>query len=196
MPMISASSPRRRFLDWSLAIWVKISLLSSLSTVLMLAVQVPLFPSAPFLTYDLSEVPALVAGFALGPVPGMAVVVLKNLLFLVQRPQPSELVGIPMNLVAGLTMVAVSAGFYWRRKSRLRAMLGLALGAVAMAAVMIPVNLLALPLFTWIFGGPETRDLATFVVVTVTPFNLVKGALSGTLTFLVYKRISAFLKNW
>jgi len=196
MSTVSASSPRRRFLDWSLAIWVKISLLSSLSTVLMLAVQVPLFPSAPFLTYDLSEVPALVAGFALGPVPGMAVVVLKNLLFLVQRPQPSELVGIPMNLAAGMTMVGVSSGFYWKRKTRLRAMLGLALGAVTMAAVMVPVNLMALPLFAWLFGGVAKSDLVAFVLVIVTPFNLVKGALSGVLTFLVYKRISAFLKTW
>jgi len=196
MSTVSASSPRRRFLDWSLAIWVKISLLSSLSTVLILAVQVPLFPSAPFLTYDLSEVPALVAGFALGPVPGMAVVVLKNLLFLVQRPQPSELVGIPMNLAAGMTMVGVSSGFYWKRKTRLRAMLGLALGAVTMAAVMVPVNLMALPLFAWLFGGVAKSDLVAFVLVIVTPFNLVKGALSGVLTFLVYKRISAFLKTW
>jgi len=196
MSTVSASSPRRRFLDWSLAIWVKISLMSSLSTVLMLAVQVPLFPSAPFLTYDLSEVPALVAGFALGPVPGMAVVVLKNLLFLVQRPQPSELVGIPMNLAAGMTMVGVSSGFYWKRKTRLRAMLGLALGAVTMAAVMVPVNLMALPLFAWLFGGVAKSDLVAFVLVIVTPFNLVKGALSGVLTFLVYKRISAFLKTW
>ncbi len=196
MSTVSASSPRRRFLDWSLAIWVKISLLSSLSTVLMLAVQVPLFPSAPFLTYDLSEVPALVAGFALGPVPGMAVVVLKNLLFLVQRPQPSELVGIPMNLAAGMTMVGVSSGFYWKRKTRLRAMLGLALGAVTMAAVMVPINLMALPLFAWLFGGVAKSDLVAFVLVIVTPFNLVKGALSGVLTFLVYKRISAFLKTW
>lgn len=194
--MMSASSPRRRFLDWSLAIWVKISLLSSLSTVLMLAVQVPLFPSAPFLTYDLSEVPALVAGFALGPVPGMAVVVLKNLLFLVQRPQPSELIGIPMNLAAGMTMVGVSAGFYWKRKTRLRAALGLALGALAMTVLMVPVNLLAYPAFTWLFGCPASTDLAAFVLATVTPFNLVKGALSGTLTFLVYKRISGFLKRW
>ena len=49
----------------------------------------------------------------------------------------------------------------------------------------------------WQFGGAlDIAGVLAFVVVTVTPFNLVKGALSGTLTFLVYKRISAFLKNW
>lgn len=193
---IPAVTPRRRFLDWNLVTWVKIALLSSLATVLMLALQVPIFPSAPFLTYDLSDVPALVAGFAMGPLPGIAVVVMKNLLFLVQRPQPSELIGLPMNMIAGTVLVGTSAGFYWRRKSRVRAMLGLALGALAMTLVMIPVNLLVYPLFAWLFTGQAVPSLTAFVLTTVTPFNLLKGTVSGTLTFLVYKRFSRFLKRW
>ena len=189
-------APQRRFLDWSLVTWVKIALLSSLSTLLMLALQVPLFPSAPFLTYDLSEVPALVAGFALGPLPGLAVVVVKNLLFVVQRPQLAELVGIPLNTVAGSILVGVSSAFYWRRKTRTRALAGLVLGALAMAALMIPVNLLVWPFFTWLLTGQDMPVVTSFVVATVTPFNLLKGALTGTLTFLVYKRFSRFLKRW
>jgi len=194
--MIPATPVQRRFLDWSLASWVKVSLLSSLAMVLMLALQVPLFPCAPFLTYDLSDVPAVVAGFAIGPWQGMAVVVLKNLLFLLQRPQATELVGVPMNIAAGLTLVGVSAGFYWHRKSRFSALLGLLLGTVAMAAVMIPVNLLVYPFFAWIFGLQSDLDLTSFVLGTVTPFNLLKGALTAALTLPVYKRFSSFLKRW
>lgn len=189
-------TPRRRLFDWNLVTWVKIALLSSLSTVLMLALQVPLFPSFPFLTYDLSDIPALVAGFALGPVQGIAVVFMKNLLFLVQRPQPGELVGVPMNLLAGSTLVGSSAWFYWRRKTRVRAMLALGLGAVAMTLVMIPANLVVWPFFSWLFLGQVVEGSLDFALKVITPFNLVKGALSGTVTFLVYKRFSGFLKRW
>ncbi len=194
--MIPATPVRRRILDWSLASWVKVSFLSSLATVLMLALQVPLFPCAPVLTYDLSDVPAVVAGFAMGPWHGMVVVVLKNLLFLLQRPQATELIGIPMNIAAGLTLVGVSAAFYWHRKSRFSALLGLMLGTVAMAALMIPVNLLVYPFFAWVFGLQSELDLMTFVLGTVTPFNLLKGALTAALTLPVYKRFSSFLKRW
>lgn len=189
-------TPRRRLLDWNLVTWVKIALLSSLSTVLMLALQIPLFPSFPFLTYDLSEIPALVAGFALGPLQGIAVVCVKNLLFLVQRPQFAELVGVPMNIVAGSALVGSSAWFYWRRKTRVRAMLALALGAVVMTLVMIPANALVWPFFSWLILGQAGEGSLEFVLRVVTPFNFLKGALSGVLTFLVYKRFSGFLKRW
>lgn len=188
--------PRRRLFDWNLVTWVKIALLSSLSTVLMLALQIPLFPSFSFLTYDLSDIPALVAGFALGPLQGIAVVFMKNLLFLVQRPQPGELVGIPMNLLAGSTLVGTSAWFYWRRKTRTRAMAALALGSLAMTVVMIPANLLVWPFFSWLFLGQVVEGSLDFALKVITPFNLIKGALSGTITFLVYKRFSGFLKRW
>jgi riboflavin transporter FmnP len=194
--MTPATPVRRHALAWSLTSWVKVSLMSSLATVLMLALQVPLFPCAPFLTYDLSDVPAVIAGFAMGPWQGMMVVLLKNLLFLIQRPQATELIGIPMNIAAGVTMVGVSASFYWHRKSRFSALLGLMLGTVAMAALMIPVNLLVYPLFAWVFGIQSDLDLTTFVLGTVTPFNLLKGALTALLTLPVYKRFSSFLKLW
>lgn len=194
--IIPATPAQRRFLDWSLACWVKVSLVSSLATVLMLALQVPIFPCAPFLTFDFSDVPAVVAGFAMGPWQGMGVVVLKNLLFLLQRPQATELVGIPMNIVAGLTLVGVSSAFYWHRKSRFSALLGLLLGTLAMTLVMIPVNLLVYPFFAWLFGFQVEMELTPFILGTVTPFNLLKGALTAALTLPVYKRFSAFLKRW
>ncbi|MEW6280719.1 MAG: ECF transporter S component, partial [Candidatus Eremiobacterota bacterium] len=63
---------------------LKVGLLSSLATALMVTVQVP-FPGAPFLKYDPSEVAALIGGFALGPMYGLAILVVKNLLFLLLR---------------------------------------------------------------------------------------------------------------
>lgn len=181
-----------------LAARLKVGILAGMSLVLMLSLQVPLLPAAPFLRYDLSEVPALIAGFSLGPAHGVAVILLKNGLFLLQRLSPWELVGVPMNTLAGLTLVWVSASVYWRRKSRGRAALALALGTLAMALVMIPANLFLYPLFTsWILGEAlDPAKLRGLVLVAVTPFNLIKGTLSGLVTFAVYKRVSSVLRRW
>lgn len=174
---------------------LKVGLLASLATALMMTVQIP-YPGATFLSYDPSEIPALIGGFAFGPLWGLAILLLKNLLFLLFRFDPTQLVGIPMNTIAGATLVLVSTGFYQLRKSRPRALLSLALGGLAMTAVMIPVNQFVLPWFTRWMTGEEISQagLTTFILAVVTPFNLLKAGLTSTLTFLVYKRFSVFLK--
>ena len=61
-----------------------IGMLGALSAVLML-ISVPL-PFAPgFLKFDIAELPALFAGFFLGPVGGCAVIIVKILLKLVTQ---------------------------------------------------------------------------------------------------------------
>ncbi len=182
--------------DTGLARLLKVGLLASLATALMMTVQIP-YPGATFLTYDPSEVPALIGGFAFGPVWGLAILLLKNLLFLLFRFDPTQLVGIPMNTLAGGTMVLVSTAFYQLRKTRPRALLSLILGGLAMTAVMIPANQFILPWFTrWMTGAEvPTAGLTTFILTVITPFNLLKCALTSTVTFLVYKRFSVFLKS-
>ena len=58
---------------------VKTGLLSAAATVLMfIEFPLPVFPA--FLQLDLSEVPALLGSFALGPMAGILVELIKNLL--------------------------------------------------------------------------------------------------------------------
>ena len=177
---------------------IKISLLSALSAMLM-HLSFPLFPAHSYLRYDPSEVPALVASFALGPLAGMAVVLLKNLLYLVSHFQPSEFIGIPLNSIAGCTLVGVAGQVYRARKSKATARVAITLGVVAMTLVMIPANLILLPIFQKFFMPAvqqmPTNQLLTALLMVVTPFNLLKGALTGTLTFLVYKRVSPTVKS-
>ena len=53
---------------WSTKQLVTMALMCALGALFMY-VQLPILPSAPFLTYDPSLVPAMVCGFAYGPVP-------------------------------------------------------------------------------------------------------------------------------
>ena len=58
---------------------IKISLLVAIAVVLMYF-DFPIVPIFPWLKIDLSEVPALIGGFAYGPVIGGIIVVLKVIL--------------------------------------------------------------------------------------------------------------------
>ena len=57
---------------WSTRQLVTMALMCALGTVFSF-VQIPLIPTAPFLTYDPSLVPAMVSGLAFGTGPGLVV---------------------------------------------------------------------------------------------------------------------------
>lgn len=181
-----------------LSLLIKISLLSALAAVLM-QLQIPIFPAHSYLTYDASEVPALVASFALGPAAGMAVVVLKDILHGLAHFRPTELVGLPINAIAGCTLAGVAGAVYRVRRKKSVALVALALAVVSMTLVMIPCNLVLLPLFQRLFfpnSTPAQPDQVLQLLLTVfIPFNLIKGSITSVLTFLVYKRVSPTLKS-
>ena len=57
----------------------KIGVLSAIAYVLMfISLPLPIFPS--FLKIDLSDIPAIFGGMSLGPIAGLAIVIVKNLL--------------------------------------------------------------------------------------------------------------------
>ena len=71
---------------------------------------------------------------------------------------------------------------------------GLVLGTLAMAVVMMPVNYLVFDTFMGIMHLTPVFSAAVYVFAFTVPFNLLKGALSSLLAFLIYKRVSAVLK--
>jgi riboflavin transporter FmnP len=175
---------------------LKVAVLAALSAALM-RLQIPTF--VPYLKYDPSDCPALVASFALGPVYGALVILLKNLIFGLTNFQPMELVGLPLNTLAGLVFVLVSGHVYRLRKTKKMAVTALALGVLAMVIVMVPANILLYPLFSKLFLNSTVQMtsemIVNMVILACIPFNLLKGTLTSVLTFLVYKRFSAILKN-
>lgn len=164
---------------------VRIAVVAGLAFVVMFF-EVAMFTN--FLKYDASEVPALVATFAMGPVAGVLVELLKNVLFFLVR---GNLIGEAANFVAGGTMVLVAGVIYQLRKTRGMAVIAMLAGTVAMAAVMIPANIYV---FLPAWGVPADQAMP-MIVSAITPFNLVKGLLSSLITFLIYKRVGTLLKG-
>lgn len=185
---------------------VKIAVLAAISVVLMMfQIPLPIFPS--FLQIDLSDLPALFGGFALGPIAGIIICFLKNLLNLVLTGTITGGIGELSNFVIGASMVIASGITYNRIRSKKGAIIGLGLGVVAMTIVgafsnyfvMLPLYAkIMMPLEEIIKMGtvinPAITDLKTFVLWSVVPFNLLKGGIVAIVTSIFYKKISPILK--
>lgn len=166
---------------------VKIAVLISISVVLMYF-DFPVLPAFPWLMIDLSEVPALMGGFAYGPLTGGVIVVLKVLLRFLIKGSSSALVGEFANIVIGLSLVVPAAWFYCRNKSKKTAILGMVLGALVMQVIAIAANIYVfLPLFNMKLEGAA---LMQYITAGIMPFNGIKAVLVSVGTYILYKRVS------
>jgi riboflavin transporter FmnP len=152
-------------------------------------VHFPLFPSVQFIEYELSDLPLLIAGLAFGTVPGIVLVVCCVLLDAVITGAGGGPHGMIMQLLAIGTFVVVASLIYHRRKTRGAAVVGLVCGVLAMAAIMVPANLIVTPAFL----GVPVDAIKPLILPAIIPVNLLKGAISAVATFFIYKKISPFL---
>ena len=115
--------------------------------------SIPLIPA--FVKLDLSDLPALLGTFSLGPVYGVVIQLVKNLLHL---PFGSSAgVGELSNFLLGSVFVLVAGLVYRRHKSRRSALWGSLLGAVLMALVSLPSNYFVVyPAYEVLYGLPMT----------------------------------------
>ncbi len=181
------------------------AMLAAVATVLMfLDFSLPMFIPG-FVKMDVSELPALLASFSLGPVYGVAVCLIKNLLNLIFHGSTGG-IGELCNFLLGAAFVATAGLIYRRSKSRKTAVIGCLVGAAVMAVVSVPVNyFISYPVYAKMFGGidailaayqainPNVDGLLQCLVVFNLPFTFVKGLLDSVLCFLIYKPLSPIL---
>lgn len=186
---------------------VKIGMLAAISVVLMLF-EIPL-PFAPsFYEIDFSEVPVLIGAFAMGPVAGAAIELVKILLNLVITGTDTAGVGELANFIIGCSLCLPAAIVYKRKKRRKGAMIGMAAGTALMVVIGCLINAyVMLPAYSAAFGlpidalvqmgtavNPSITSLSTFVIFAVAPFNLLKAVLVSLIVLLIYKKISPIFK--
>lgn len=187
---------------------VQIGMLAAIATILTL-VEFPLGFAPPFYELDFSEVPILMGAFAISPVAGVIIELIKILLNLCLNGTDTAFVGEFANFLIGVSFVLPAALIYHRKKNRSHALAGMITGTVTMTVIGCILNAyLLLPAYAKAFhmpiegliaAGTEVNgsidSLLTFVLFAVAPFNLLKGVLVTLLTFLLYKKISIILKG-
>lgn len=181
------------------------AMLSAVGFVLMMVdFSLPMFIPF-FVKMDISELPALLASFSLGPVYGVAVCLVKNILAAIFHGSTGG-IGEVCNFLLGAFFTAIAGLIYKHHKSRKMAAIGALVGAVVMALVSVPVNYyITYPVYAQMFGGmdlilgayqelnPKADNLMFCLVMFNMPFTFVKGLLDSVLCFLIYKPLSPIL---
>lgn len=164
---------------------------------------VPLTPA--FARMDLSDLPALIGAFAFGPVTGVMIELVKNLLGLMTSSTGG--VGELANFLMGASYVFTAGVVYRHHKTKRMALAGGVAGSVAMGIMAAVTNyFILLPMFEQFmpleeiiaaFGEfiPFIHTKMDVVLYNAFPFNVIKGLVITAVTMLVYKKISPVLKG-
>lgn len=194
---------------WNTKTMVKVSVLGVISFILMFF-DFPLPWLAPtFMKIDISDLPSLIGAFAIGPMAGVIVQFLKNLLNVLIEGTTTAGVGELANFVVGAIFAFTAGIVYHRKKTFNRAVIGLILGTIAMTIVITLSNYFVMfPLYAKLMGlemqvfidmgkaiNKNITDLRSLMLLSVVPFNLLKGILETAITLLIYKRVSPILKK-
>ncbi len=158
-----------------------------------------------FIKMDLSELPALIGSFAMGPLCGVLICLLKNVLHLAITTTGG--VGELSNFLLGAAFVVPAGLIYKHKKSRKSALVGSLLGDLFMGVFSIVSNYFLVYPFYYNFMPKETilnayqailpqmKTILQCLICFNLPFTMVKGLLSVVITFLIYKHISPILKG-
>lgn len=182
-------------------------MMTALAEVLMmLEIALPLMPG--FLKYDLSDIPALFAGFVCGPLAAVIVEFLKNLLHMPFTN--TQYIGEVANFISGSCFV-LAATIVYRKIGEIKGViLSLAAGTVALTVATSFVNyFFCLPLYEKVMGFPlpaiiDMCDKANTIVkinskldvilMTFVPFNIFKGITISIAAFMFYMPLIHFFE--
>ncbi|WP_301109979.1 ECF transporter S component [Sporosarcina sp.] len=175
---------------------ILIAILGSISTVLM-QFNFPLPAMPGFLKIDFSEIPAVMAIMTMGPVAGIGVEILKNVMHWFLSGSPT---GVPVGEIANfMTGVLFIMPIYWifmKYRSAKGLAAGLIAGTTAMAVGMSLLNYLVfLPMYTYFLGMPAVTGNALYqmIILGILPFNLIKGVILLAISLMLYRSMEKWI---
>lgn len=185
-----------------------IAIMAAIAAILMVLDFPVSFLAPSFYKMDISDLPCLIGSFSLGPLAGVLIELIKILIKLMIKPTSTAFVGELSNFLCGVSLCVPASFIYEKRRDKSGAVSGLIIGVVTMVIIssilnysfIIPsyVKLYGMPLEAIIKAGSQifeiVKDKFSFVLICVTPFNLLKGIIVSVLTFILYKRISNLIK--
>ena len=167
---------------------------------------IPFMPS--FIKLDLSNVISLLAGFSLGPVAGITVCLIKNLVHLVIKGFGTTMgIGDIFDFVTSAAFTLTAGFIYLKNKTKKGAMISCAVGVLVFTLISLPLNyFIVYPIYFKAFGGeeailgayqairPSTGSTLEALCIFNLPFTFIKGVLCALVTVLIYKPLSPILK--
>lgn len=182
------------------------AMLSAISVILQyLEFPIP-FLIPDFIKMDFSDLPALIASFALGPLPAVSVCFVKNFFHFITATTTGG-VGELSNFLLSSVFVLTAGIVYYFVRNRRGALIGSLCGALAMGLLSIPINyLVTYPIYYTMLPKetvlslyqailPFVDNIFEAIVIFNFPFTFLKGFLCTLITFVIYKHISPLIKG-
>lgn len=186
------------------SILAKAAVFSAIAYIVML-IEFPL-PFAPaFLKLDFSDIPALIVAFAIHPVVGVLVQLVKNILHFITKTSTGG-VGELGNFLVGASFVFVAGYIYRLNRTKKNALIGCIAATIVMTAtaaifnilVLIPFYANIMPIETIVAMGSaitsKITDVNSLVLYGITPFNIFKGVVISGIAMYLYPKIRVLIK--
>ena len=187
---------------------VIIGMMTALATIVYyLDFPVPFMPG--FIKLDFSNVISLLTGFALGPVEGVIVCLLKNLIHLLIKGIDTTMgIGDIFDFVTSATFVLVAALIYKKNRTKKGAVIATLVGMLAFTVISLPLNyFIVYPIYFKAYGGEaailgayqklmsSVKNIFSALFIFNLPFTFIKGLLCSIITIIIYKPLSPILKG-
>lgn len=182
-----------------------IGIFSAIASVLMFfELPMPFMP--PFLKVDPSGVPILLSSMLFGPTAAISVTLIKDVIHLLSTTTGG--VGELADFLIMSSFSVVVGLIYSKRSDRKGVLMATLAGTVTIAVVGGLANrFLLIPFFSKVMPleaifaacaeiNPAIDGLNAYIFFGAVPFNVIKGLLLTVLTFLLYRKLEGFLKNY
>lgn len=187
---------------------IKVSMLSVISLLLMQLEFSLSFLFPQFLKIDVSDIPALFGGFALGPLAGVLILLLKNILHGLLMTK-TAFIGEVANFSVGVFLVFISSYIYNKNRSKKSAIMGLLIGTIVMSLVAGVLNYYAfIPAYAKFYGANvesfvkmankvngNVNSFKTLIYWSIIPFNLIKGFIVSVVSVSLYRSLAPVISN-
>lgn len=168
----------------------KLTTVAMLCAITYVVMAVGRIPIVLFLKYDPSDVIVTLGGFIWGPMTSCIVSVVVAVIEMITVSE-TGILGCIMNIVQTLSFACTAAVIYKKKHTLSGAVIGLVSGWIISIFVMLLWNYLVTPLYM----GYSREVVAEMLLPVFLPFNLLKGGLNASITFLLYKPVITALRK-
>ena len=164
-----------------------IGMISALAFLMVLTFRIPV---VLFLKYEPKDVIITLGGFIWGPAAAFISSVIASMIEMVTISE-TGIWGLVMNILSTCSFACTSSLIYKKKRTLRGAVIGLTVGLITMVCAMMLWNYLITPLY---MGYPR-EAVAALLIPAFLPFNLIKGGLNASITFLLYKPVVTALRK-
>ncbi len=174
------------------------AMLSAVAFVLFLYELPPLVPAIAHLKLDLSDIPALFAAVAYGPVTGVIIELVKNLLELIFKGVGTQMgFGNLMNFIVGCAYVVPFSLVYRKMRNTKGIVLASVVALLSIIVVGVGANYLVTPLFFKFFLKIDLDSTTLWAAIgAATLTNLIKGIMLSLVSIPLIKVLLDRLKKY